>query len=270
MRDVDDLLDEVYSGQERMTRDDIYRRAVAAGLPAEVIVGLDALPEGEYAQDEVSDSLAQIGEVNAVRATGVSASDLPDPDLLRELAELHRTRHETLRYGADQALDRHDERTTQLEAEYLRRFPDREVDPDRMREGARQHRGGAALQSEGGSDRIRPADRTEIQPLEETQEVELAVGDEGPVPALAERGGSPPAFREPGAAAAPADAPDGIAGPGPRGSARTSAPRTGAEQPWDPEDLAVAEGHDPTPRHVERARQEMVREGRSTIDRTVP
>jgi hypothetical protein len=239
MRYVDDLLEEVYSGQERMTRDDIYRRAVAAGLPAEVIVALDALPEGEYAQDEVSDSLTQIGEVDALRATGVAGSDLADQDLLRELAELHRTRHETLRYGSDQALDRHDERTTELEAEYLRRFPDREVEPGRMREGAR-HR-----------------ETPTIQPLEETQEVELAVGDEGPVPSLAERGGSPPAFREPG--------PPG--GPGPRGAARV---RTGSEQPWDPEDLAVAEGHDATSRNVERARQELARDGRSAIDRTVP
>jgi hypothetical protein len=269
MRDVDELLDEVYSGQERMTRDDIYRRAVAAGLPAEVIVALDALPEGEYAQDEVIDSLAQIGEVSASRATGVTPSDLLEGDLLRELAELHRTRHDTLRYGSDQALDRHDERSGELEGEYLRRFPNREVDPDRIREGARQHRQATGLQPMADG-RIRPTDETEIQPLEESQEVELAVGDEGPVPALADSGGSSPPFREPqpvvdgpGAVSRP---PGAVGGPGPRGTAA----RTGAEQPWDPEDLAVAEGHDPTPRHVERARQEMAREGRSTIDRTVP
>ncbi|HEY2670825.1 MAG TPA: hypothetical protein VGJ07_10665 [Rugosimonospora sp.] len=108
-----------------------------------------------------------------------------------------------------------------------------------------------------------------VRPVEETLEVELAVGDEAPVPALAEQGGSPPAFREPG--------PTG--GPGPRGGAAaraagaspdTGAARTGAEQPWDPEDLAVAEGHDPTPRHLENARQELAREGRSAIERTVP
>jgi hypothetical protein len=46
--------------------------------------------------------------------------------------------------------------------------------------------------------------------------------------------------------------------------------RTGAEQPWDPEDLAVAEGKDPTPRNVRRAAQELDEEGPSAIDRTVP
>ncbi len=47
-------------------------------------------------------------------------------------------------------------------------------------------------------------------------------------------------------------------------------PRTGAEQPWDPEDLAVAEGRDPTPENVERARQELEREGPAAIEKTVP
>ena len=237
MRDMDELLDEVYSGQERMTRDDIYRRAVAADLPAEVIVALNALPEGEYAQDEVSESLAQLGETR-VTGGGVPSIDLSDEDLLREMAELHRTRNQTLRHGSDQALARHDERSAELEGEYLRRFPHREIDPDRIREGARQRQ------------------TATVRPIEESQEVELAVNDEGPVPALAESGatGNPP-FREPGAAA----------GPGPRGGART-----GAEQPWDPEDLAVAEGHDPTPANVERARRELAQEGRAAIERTVP
>jgi hypothetical protein len=46
--------------------------------------------------------------------------------------------------------------------------------------------------------------------------------------------------------------------------------RTGADQPWDPEDLAVAEGHDPTPRNVERARHELEEDGPAAIERTVP
>jgi len=46
--------------------------------------------------------------------------------------------------------------------------------------------------------------------------------------------------------------------------------RTGAEQPWDPEDLAVAEGRDPTPANVERARKELERDGPAAIERTVP
>jgi hypothetical protein len=46
--------------------------------------------------------------------------------------------------------------------------------------------------------------------------------------------------------------------------------RTGAEQPWDPEDLAVAEGRDPTPRNVERARKELQELGPAAIEKTVP
>jgi hypothetical protein len=46
--------------------------------------------------------------------------------------------------------------------------------------------------------------------------------------------------------------------------------RTGAEQPWDPEDLAVAEGRDPTPRNIERARRELEKWGAAAIEKTVP
>lgn len=46
--------------------------------------------------------------------------------------------------------------------------------------------------------------------------------------------------------------------------------RTGAEQPWDPEDLAVAEGRDPTPENIERARRELEKYGPAAIERTVP
>lgn len=69
--------------------------------------------------------------------SGIPASELPDDDLLRELASVHRTRHETLRHGSDQALVHHDERMAELEGEYLRRFPQREIDPERLTEGAR-------------------------------------------------------------------------------------------------------------------------------------
>ncbi|HEV7897758.1 MAG TPA: hypothetical protein VGP31_07955 [Planosporangium sp.] len=47
-------------------------------------------------------------------------------------------------------------------------------------------------------------------------------------------------------------------------------PRTGAEQPWEPEDLAVAEGKDPTPGHVESARRELEELGPAAIEKTVP
>lgn len=66
-------------------------------------------------------------------AEGIAAHDLPDEDLLRELAALHRTRHDTLRHASPQALTHHTERMTELETEYLRRFPDREIDPARLR-----------------------------------------------------------------------------------------------------------------------------------------
>lgn len=46
--------------------------------------------------------------------------------------------------------------------------------------------------------------------------------------------------------------------------------RTGAEQPWDPEDLAVAKGQDPTPKNVERARRELAELGPAAIEKTVP
>lgn len=51
-----------------------------------------------------------------------------------------------------------------------------------------------------------------------------------------------------------------------------SAPRsrTGAEQSWDPEDLAVAEGRDPTPENIERSRLELERDGSAAIEKTVP
>jgi hypothetical protein len=53
-------------------------------------------------------------------------------------------------------------------------------------------------------------------------------------------------------------------------TAGAAQPRTGAEQPWDPEDLAVAKGQDPTPGNVERSRQELDRDGPAAIEKTVP
>jgi len=64
-------------------------------------------------------------------------TDLDDEALLRELDTLARTRVETLRHGSDEAWAHHRSRTDALEAEYLRRRPHREVEPGRLREGAR-------------------------------------------------------------------------------------------------------------------------------------
>ena len=63
---------------------------------------------------------------------GVPASELSDDDLFRELASLHRTRLDTLRHAPDDALAVHLARTTELEEEYLTRWPTREVDPGRL------------------------------------------------------------------------------------------------------------------------------------------
>jgi hypothetical protein len=46
--------------------------------------------------------------------------------------------------------------------------------------------------------------------------------------------------------------------------------RTGADQPWDPEDLAMAKGQDPTPKNVERARRELAELGAAAIEKCVP
>jgi len=56
-RQLDELLDEIYHGQERITQADIYRRAVAAELPAELLSRIAALPQGEYAIDEAAELL---------------------------------------------------------------------------------------------------------------------------------------------------------------------------------------------------------------------
>ncbi|NBE80390.1 hypothetical protein [Micromonospora rubida] len=54
---LDELLDEIYHGQERISQADIYRRAVAAELPAALLTRIAALPQGEYAVDEAADLL---------------------------------------------------------------------------------------------------------------------------------------------------------------------------------------------------------------------
>jgi hypothetical protein len=65
---------------------------------------------------------------------GIDPSDLSDEELFRELGSLHETRNDTLRHGAEAALDNHTRRMVELETEYLRRFPRREVDPSRLRD----------------------------------------------------------------------------------------------------------------------------------------
>jgi Family of unknown function (DUF6158) len=73
-------------------------------------------------------------EMNRSPEWGVPPQRLSDDDLLRELSSIHRTRHGTLRHGSVDALAEHDRRMAALEAEYLQRFPEREVDPHRLRD----------------------------------------------------------------------------------------------------------------------------------------
>jgi hypothetical protein len=74
----------------------------------------------------MSDQSVEISEV------GIDPAGLGDDDLIRELASLHRTRLDTLRYGPDAALDNHLRRTAELETEYVARHPGREVDRSRL------------------------------------------------------------------------------------------------------------------------------------------
>lgn len=136
---VEATLEEVFVTQDRLSRDEIYRRAIAADAPPDVISALDGLPEGEYAQDEVAEVVTGArSSQTPLDDLGVPGEGLTDEDLMRELAELHRTRNDTLRHGSDHALDNHTGRTAELEQEYLRRFPQREVDPERLRDGGQR------------------------------------------------------------------------------------------------------------------------------------
>ncbi|MEV6957892.1 DUF6158 family protein [Streptomyces sp. NPDC051207] len=77
-----------------------------------------------------------------ITATGVDPSRLDEQQLMKELETIHRTRHDTLLYGSNDALRAHNERMAQLEGEYLRRNPNRPVAAGRTREGARERTGG--------------------------------------------------------------------------------------------------------------------------------
>lgn len=55
--ELDDLLDDLYDGQERITQGGIHRRAVAAELPAELLTRITAMPDGEYTADEAAELL---------------------------------------------------------------------------------------------------------------------------------------------------------------------------------------------------------------------
>ena len=56
-QELDAFLDDAYDAQERLSAADLQRRAIAADLPATTMTRIDALPEGEYAQDEAAEAL---------------------------------------------------------------------------------------------------------------------------------------------------------------------------------------------------------------------
>ncbi|MGW0363762.1 DUF6158 family protein [Streptomyces sp. NPDC002990] len=72
---------------------------------------------------------------------GPEARNLEEGRLLKELEAIHRTRHETLLYGSDDALTTHTRRMNELEHEYVRRHPQRATAPARTRSGARARTG---------------------------------------------------------------------------------------------------------------------------------
>jgi hypothetical protein len=59
---LDRFLDELFVTDVRMSREEIVRKATAAGLPAVTLSRLDALPEGEYAYDEVVEAVRLIAD----------------------------------------------------------------------------------------------------------------------------------------------------------------------------------------------------------------
>ncbi|MFC4019392.1 hypothetical protein ACFOW4_15815 [Micromonospora sp. GCM10011542] len=124
-------------------------------------------------------------------------------------------------------------------------------------------------------------DRDRQAPLEESPEVASAVDDDSTVPQLRTGGGpdrDTPTFAEPDGAVPDTGSPDILGDPYAAGTGATGTGtgaggdniRTGAEQPWEPEDLVMARGQDLTPENLERARRDLAEMGQAAIERTVP
>lgn len=75
--ELDELLDDVYHGHERLTRDAIQRAAVEAALSAQALALMDGLPEGEYLRDEAAEALRQVPELLNDDDTGPAAARSP-------------------------------------------------------------------------------------------------------------------------------------------------------------------------------------------------
>ena len=81
---------------------------------------------------------------------GVSARDLSDVALKRELRQMWRTREETILHGSAHAISTHTSRMLELEHELIARFP-RETEPaaSRTRRGSRARSGQSAGRRDG-------------------------------------------------------------------------------------------------------------------------
>ncbi|GLW06581.1 hypothetical protein Misp01_17110 [Microtetraspora sp. NBRC 13810] len=62
------LIDGLYTAQERVNRSDIRERMVAAELPSDLMVYFDWLPEGDYEQEELVETLNQMIDEGGRRA----------------------------------------------------------------------------------------------------------------------------------------------------------------------------------------------------------
>lgn len=116
-------------------------------------------------------------------------------------------------------------------------------------------------------------DRDRYRPLEESAEAAAAVEDDTGVPQLMTDGGgdqNTPTFAAAGEQADGGALTEDFLGDPYLAGAGEDTARTGAEQPWEPEDLVAARGQDLTPENVERARRDLVEKGQAAIERTVP
>lgn len=124
------MLDRIFAGAERINAEEMHRRAVLADLPSTFVKAIDELPEGLYGRAEAQEALEP--------GQGIDPAELSEDDLIREMESLGQTRADTIQHGSWPALARHTTRMMELENEYLRRHPEREIDDRRTREGARR------------------------------------------------------------------------------------------------------------------------------------
>jgi CO/xanthine dehydrogenase Mo-binding subunit len=124
------LLDRIFAGGEQINPEEMHRRAVIADLPPSLVKAIDELPEGLYGLEDAQEALSP--------GQGVDPAELSEEDLIREMESLGQTRADTIQHGSWPALARHTTRMMELENEYLRRHPERDIDERRTREGARR------------------------------------------------------------------------------------------------------------------------------------